>query len=112
MAEFIEVMRHDSRMRREVESMEFLHRMEDLLSSDPARFERAVMRWAELHPEKTMKDVFFEKFPNAPRDECGEPRICPLDVGFPARADGAGYEGECHTEKPCTGCWDRPAPEE
>ena len=112
MAEFVEVMRQDERMRRTEESMDFLCRMSDLLSTDPARFEKAVMRWAKLHPEKTMKDVFFEKFPNAPRDELGDPRMCPLDVGYPARPDGAGYEGECLTEGPCNGCWSRPAPEE
>ena len=104
MAEFIEVMRHDSRMRREVESMDFLHRMEDLLSSDPARFERAVMRWAKLHPEKTMKDVFFEKFPNAVKRDKGRPGICLKWLGFtPIRADCSGD---------CADCWNQPAPEE
>lgn len=103
MAEFIEVMRHDSRMRREVESMDFLHRMEDLLSSDPARFERAVMRWAELHPEKTMKDVFFEKFPNAHKKPDGIPYICVMHVGFKKPKS-------CAIN--CSNCWSRPAPEE
>lgn len=42
MAEFVEVMRQDERMRRTEESMDFLCRMSDLLSTDPARFEKAV----------------------------------------------------------------------
>lgn len=103
MAEFVEVMRQDARMRRTVESMEFLRRMDDLLNLDPARFEKAVMRWAKLHPEKTMKDVFFEKLPKARRDEDGTPMVCPKVVGFDEIRICA---------RNCLECWNRPAPEE
>lgn len=124
MAEFVEVMRQRAQMCKQYKYCYQGCILADLLEGCgtancmeyakvyPAEFESAVMTWAKNNPEKTMKDVFFEKFPNAPRDELGDPRMCPLDVGFPARPDGAGFEGECHTEEPCTGCWNRPAPEE
>lgn len=123
MAEFQEVMRQRKRMCKAMGDIclgcEFYKigrstspRCLQVIVDTPYRAETIIMDWAAEHPEKSMKDVFFEKFPNAPRDELGDPRMCPLDVGYPARPDGAGYEGECHTENPCTGCWSRPAPEE
>lgn len=128
MAEFVEVMRHKVRMCKQAVTCEEcpmfkgfwgiasrllpIEQCYAFVGRHPDEAESIIMDWAAKHPEKTMKDVFFEKFPNAPRDELGDPRMCPLDVGYPARPDGAGYEGECHTENPCTGCWSRPAPEE
>ena len=106
MAEFVEVMRLDARMRRTEESMDFLYRMGDLLSTDPARFEKAVMRWAKLHPEKTMRDVLLEKFPKAKLRDDGTPIVCPHHLGFPAMSN------VCLQPTQCAVCWSRPAPEE
>lgn len=74
MAEFVEVMRQDARMRRTEESMDFLRRMDDLLSFDPARFEKAVM---EDHIYDECRYVLMEN-PISPRKHV-EPEPKPLD---------------------------------
>ena len=42
-----------------------------------------VEQWSQSHPQKTMMQDFFDKFPNAPRTKTGAPRnICPSDCGY------------------------------
>lgn len=38
-----------------------------------------LQKW-ELANAKSYKDIFFEKFPNAPTDESGSPKVCAMDV--------------------------------
>lgn len=73
------------------------------MTEEPEKFEAVVMKWAAEHPEKTMKDVFFEKFPNAPKGDSGEPECCPRVIGFVNHP-------KCNIGD-CCECWDRPAPE-
>lgn len=62
----------------------------------------------ETKKQKTMMEDFFEKFPDAPRGEKGEPCTCPVGIYF----EGP-YE-ECGSFPPhgstCTACWSRPVP--
>ena len=63
----------------------------------------AAEKWDEEHPEKTMAQDFFEKFPNAPRTKMGNPLGCPYHCGyvreFPRLCDG--------TREGCFECWNR-----
>lgn len=60
-----------------------------------------VQKWAEEHPEKTMRDDFFEKFPNAPRINGSTPFACAKDC-YPVSCYKDGHTVLC--EK----CWERP----
>lgn len=61
-----------------------------------------VEKWLIDHPIKTMADDFFEKYPNAPKDETYPelPKFCPMALGFPSPIKGC-------LGTPCTDCWGR-----
>lgn len=60
-----------------------------------------VEQWSQSHPQKTMMDDFFEKHPNAPKDDFGTPCLCPADIGY--------EEKNCKaTDCNCLKCWSRP----
>lgn len=61
----------------------------------------AVEQWSHNHPQKTMIQDFFEKFPNAPKSGTGEPVVCPNDCG---------YGNFCCEQSNgiCFNCWNRP----
>lgn len=119
MAEFVEVMRHKVRMCRQAVTCkecplfkEFWERDSCLLPREqchafvgrhPDEAEPIIMGWAAKHPEKTMKDVLLEKFPNAQKNPDGTPYICVTHVGFKKPESCV---------MPCSRCWSRPAPEE
>ena len=42
----------------------------------PDNIDEIVDKWAEEHPVKTYAMDFFEKFPNAPKDDIGLPMPC------------------------------------
>lgn len=60
-----------------------------------------VEQWSQSHPQKTMMQDFFEKFPNATKDSSGNPMVCPQALG---------YGDFCcdDTNHNCTMCWSRP----
>ena len=64
-----------------------------------------VQKWSDEHPEglvKTFADDFFEKFPNASKDENGVPCVgCPHHFGY--------CEYKC--DHNCKECWGRPLSE-
>lgn len=57
-----------------------------------------VQKWSDEHKPKTYKDDFFEKFPNAQRDDDGTPQYC---------RNGLYNPGECN-ESNCSECWNEP----
>lgn len=59
-----------------------------------------VEQWSKEHLQKTMIQDFFEKFPNAPSDNCGLPSFCPSDLGY--------KDLEKCDDKDCPKCWSRP----
>lgn len=70
----------------------------------PAAVIAIVEKWAAEHPEphkKTYAEDYFEKFPNAQRDEDGTPKSC---------RRYAYNNNECFMN--CKACWDEPMPEE
>lgn len=66
---------------------------------------KIVEEWAKAHPQKTRKQDFFEKYPNAPKDDEGYPKkACCIHLGY---CEICKYEkSEC-----CYDCWDEPVEE-
>lgn len=62
-----------------------------------------VQKWSDEHPKKTYAQDFFEKFPDAPKDESAKGK-CPV-----ACRRGI-YGGEC-TNIECDECWNEPMEE-
>lgn len=60
-----------------------------------------VKNWSEEHKLKTRAEVFFERFPDARREEDGSPRVCAKTIGL---------TNSC-PEYSCYGCWNQPAPD-
>ena len=77
----------------------------DLRSSSnlPEYIVSKVEQWSQGHPQKTMMQDFFEKFPNAPKSEAGTPRMCPCDCGYEKVSNCPNGE-MCNSLK----CWSRP----
>lgn len=112
MAEFVEVMRQRMRMCAAMgdncSGCEFYKigrstaspRCIEVIENSPERAETIIMDWAAEHPEKTMKDVLLEKFPNAMLRDDGRPCVCAAYLGL----------GECIDN--CKMHWRSPAKEE
>ncbi len=66
-----------------------------------------LQQWSDEHPEKTMMDDFFEKFPNAPHKSLGRPEICPYSCGYEKNH----YCDHAQGVPDCFKCWSRPLPE-
>ena len=64
----------------------------------PDNADEIVNKWVAEHPIKTYAMDFFEKFPDAPRNSGGVPKIC--------RSSAYG-EMECCTPRNCTNCWNQ-----
>lgn len=67
----------------------------------------SVEKWSQSHPQKTMIQDFFEKFPNAPKREDDTPCACPPHLGYVKGNDGSNCECEVF-DYICTECWSRP----
>lgn len=67
-----------------------------------------VNKWILEHPEKTMLQDFYEKHPNAPKNEYGVPKPCPWDCGYDEN-DACVYK-DIEQDK-CYQCWNRPLKE-
>lgn len=65
---------------------------------DPELAENIVKQWAKEHPQKTYAQDFFEKHPNARKDEFGNPFVCRKDV----------CGGSCVGSDNCVDCWNEP----
>lgn len=69
-----------------------------------------VEQWSKSHPQKTMIQDFFEKFPNAPRAENDTPRsICPSDCGYTNEPESYRICEKFNDD--CAACWSRPLEE-
>lgn len=60
-----------------------------------------VYEWVKEHPVKTYAMDFFEKFPNAPKDNDGEPRTCIKNIY------GLAISHERCTAQSCAKCWNQ-----
>lgn len=66
-----------------------------------------VEQWSQDHPQKTMMQDFFEKFPNAPKTILGFPYPCAKDLGYP-RLDSCSFGLKNTPGAFCKECWSRP----
>lgn len=57
-----------------------------------------VQKWSDAHQQKTYAEDFFEKFPNAPKEDDGTPKSCWGDVYS---------NGGCNVQSICKDCWNR-----
>ena len=78
----------------------------DCTDSKPELMVKAVEQWSQSHPQKTIMQDFFEKFPDAPRVKDGGPRMCPEDCGYKESNE---YCDD--TKFGCLKCWSRPLEE-
>ena len=72
---------------------------------------KIVEQWTKNNPERTMIQDFFEKFPNAPKEEDGTPLdICPSYCGY---TDELNSLSVCENfNQNCLKCWSRPLEQE
>ena len=64
----------------------------------PDKSDEIVDKWVKEHRVKTYAMDFFEKFPNAPKDDDGKPKCCRISI--------YGDNLEC-PDGGCKECWDR-----
>ena len=62
-----------------------------------------LQKWSDEHPKKTYAQDFFEKFPDAPKDESAKLK-CPLACRREI------YNGKC-PDMECDECWNEPMEE-
>ena len=70
----------------------------------PDNADEIIDKWAEEHPVKTYAMDFFEKFPNAPKEDDGTPKPCILDIYD--NLDINRYECDYYGID-CVDCWNR-----
>lgn len=63
--------------------------------------EEIIDKWVAEHPAKTYADDFFEKFPNAPKDDLGNPKCC-LGSVYPEFDMNT-----CQYYDSCEKCWNQ-----
>lgn len=69
-----------------------------------------IEQWSQTHPQKTMMQDFFEKFPNAPKTMLGFPFPCAKDLGY-SKLDSCSFGLKNTSGAMCTECWSRPLEE-
>lgn len=57
-----------------------------------------VEKWSKDHPQKTRKNDFWERYPNAPMEVDGTPKACCQNLG---------YCKDCNAELDCVICWNK-----
>lgn len=65
-----------------------------------------VQQWSKEHPQKTIKDDFFEKFPNANKLCDGIPDVCAANLGYFPKCKHSNCEDYCNE------CWNTVLKEE
>lgn len=65
-----------------------------------------VQQWSQDHPQKTMMQDFFEKFPNAPKSKFNHPTLCPGNCGY--NNETPSYKICNKFDDDCLKCWSRP----
>ena len=60
---------------------------------------QSVERWSKDHPQKTRLQDFLEKYPNAPMEADGTPKVCCENIGYYKACDESGAD--------CKKCWNK-----
>ena len=109
----VEFLKEYQRMcRKECEECPLNHKvcLYDNIDEDNLPFEEiveATEQWSQSHPQKTMIQDFFEKFPNAPKEEDGTPiNICPSYFGYTDEPNSLSICEKFNNN--CIKCWSRP----
>lgn len=79
----------------------------DFCTEDPEKLVQIVEQWSKEHPQKTIMQDFFEKFPNAPKTMLGYPYPCAKDLGYP-KLDSCSFGVKGGAGSDCKKCWSRP----
>ena len=74
-----------------------------VMTNHPEEAVKIVQKWSDENPVKTIMMDFFEKFPNAPKEEDGTPKNCAYYLGYVT----ADYFFKCNSGS-CEKCWNRP----
>ena len=74
-----------------------------ICTKDATKVVESLQKWSDEHPKKTYAQDFFEKFPDAPRDELYKKR-------YPWVCRAGIYGGECPRIE-CDECWNEPMEE-
>lgn len=64
-----------------------------------------VEQWSKEHPRKTRLQDFLEKYPNAPRNKSGTPKLMPWNLGY--CGDTFCYDCEKGAGKTPAWCWEQ-----
>ena len=72
---------------------------------DLNKIESILVKWAEEHPERTIADDFYEKYPNAPGKQDKQPLPCAVHCGYIDKCPDDFSALECKK------CWQRPMTE-
>lgn len=65
----------------------------------PDKAVEIVQKWSDEHPQKTYAEDFFEKFPNAPKEDDGTPKSCWRNIYGDGNCVDIGHR--------CKMCWNR-----
>ena len=75
-----------------------------LMKCRPELAEECLVEWDKEHPVKTYATDFFEKYPNAPKEPTGEPKVC-----LKYLVCGKGYSRNTdYCVISCADCWNQP----
>ena len=74
----------------------------------PKEAEERLVEWNKEHPAKTFASDFFEKYPNALKDEFGFPKACPRALGYIKFCPN--YPSLSPAQA-CRACWNQPMEE-
>lgn len=74
-------------------------------TNHPEKAVEIVEKWSRENPVKTMMSDFFEKFPNAHKEDTGAPMVCPWTMGY------CESDSEICDNLNCYDCWSRPLEE-
>lgn len=74
------------------------------MTNEPEEVIAIVEKWSNEHPQKTLKDDFLEKYPDAETNNYA-PIVCAKSVYGSSVVN-------CGSYRSCTDCWNRPLSEE
>ena len=80
----------------------------DFENEYPEKAVEIAEQWENEHPLKTRAQVFFERFPDAPKHSDGRPIACAKRCGLTDKCRAKEHKG---TLVYCIYCWQKPAPD-
>lgn len=78
-----------------------------LMRCRPELAKKCLVEWNKEHPVKTYATDFFEKYPNAPKEPTGEPKVC---LKYLVCGKGCSRNTD-YCMISCAECWNQPLEE-